>query len=583
MASLVRQGDYAMIHKANDNLRAGGFVLPLVIMVMAILVALTIGAMMTNYASRLQGVRTKAETEAMLAAEAGYERAIFWMSQQTDILGALQNGGGSGTINFTTSRCSYEVSFLDFIGSRAVFKVFATGISGRPSFTKVVDVSVMQEVTGWAMGVCRVPYGTTSTYPVNFADGEIIDIPLHINNLRDSPDERDIYIIGTPSFLQPANMGESRFTSGGSDKYSGVMSLFQDGINFNQPDVRITDEAAIQSKIDRFYNSTALSYRFTPNGTASVTNPRSAVQLEFFVDGGVGKVRLTNNCTVRGYSRADDKTWDYKIEWGSGGNRFQTYDTYAYHYKPNTEISSVIAIEDTYVTQQFGGIQSAPGGQIFIDGDVVIGSDAYQNMVVKDKITVVSTGNIWIADSIVVDGPHTPEGMPDVNNTNVLGLIAKGVIKVVDPGIASGTGNYNTGYRNYYPGSPYDEPIPGHTYQPIGNKKHSYDADNDRYLPDTMVIEAAMTVGGGGFGAENVQRGSYGDRRNYNGSQDWLIVRGSISEGIRGVVGLVGSDGYVKQYYLDTRLLSGILPGDIWLSGKYVPAPAGWHDYHPQN
>jgi hypothetical protein len=42
---------------------------------------------------------------------------------------------------------------------------------------------------------------------------------------------------------------------------------------------------------------------------------------------------------------------------------------------------------------------------------------------------------------------------------------------------------------------------------------------------------------------------------------------------------LVGTDGYLKHYYLDWRLLTGILPGDIWLRGKYIPAPGGWHDY----
>ena len=79
--------------KAN---RSAGYVLPLVIMIMAILMALVVGAMMSSHGSRIQAVKTKAETEATLAAEAGYENAIFWMSKQTDILGELQNGGGSG-------------------------------------------------------------------------------------------------------------------------------------------------------------------------------------------------------------------------------------------------------------------------------------------------------------------------------------------------------------------------------------------------------------------------------------------------------------------------------------------------------
>ncbi len=94
-----------------------------------------------------------------------------------------------------------------------------------------------------------------------------------------------------------------------------------------------------------------------------------------------------------------------------------------------------------------------------------------------------------------------------------------------------------------------------------------------------MVIEAAMTVGGGGWGAENVRRSPYGGRKEADGDQDQLIVRGTICEAIRGVVGLIDGDGYYKTYYFDKRLMEGILPGDLWLGGKFIPTPAGWHDY----
>jgi hypothetical protein len=74
-------------------------------------------------------------------------------------------------------------------------------------------------------------------------------------------------------------------------------------------------------------------------------------------------------------------------------------------------------------------------------------------------------------------------------------------------------------------------------------------------------------------------------RKEATGSQDYLRVHGTITECIRGVVGVsgfMGADGYLKSYHMDNRLLTGIVPGDIWLRGKYVPAPAGWHDYRPQ-
>jgi hypothetical protein len=542
--------------------RPAGFVMPLVLVVMIILVILAIGETMTSYSSRIQAIRVKAETEAMLAAEAGYEKAIFWMSQQTDILGAIQAGGGTDDISFGSSRCHYVVSFADFMGARPVFNVAVTGISGRPSFTRIVNVNVMQETSGWAMGACRIPNGTSSTTAVYFGNGEVINMPLHINNLNDSPDLRDIWISstgGNPRFIQKVEMGEPRKTSGGSDKYSGVMSLFEGGITFDQPGIRITDSAAVQSKINRFRDSTAAAYKFTPaDANTNVSSPRyAAVQLEFFVEGGIGKVRITNNCTVQAQSAG---TNDYSIVAGSNPMTFQKYNIYKYHYRPTSGTRLTVPITDTYVTQQFGGYESDPGGQIYVTGNVVIGSCDYNDMIVKGKITVVATGNIWIADSIKVDdnggAQRDVNGMPTTDNPNVLGLIAQGVIKVVDPGLGD---------------SPTDKTAKNLTYQAIGNTRSGH---SGRWLPNPTVVEAAITVGGGGWGAENTP-----NRRIVDSLNDDLYVRGSITEVVRGIIGHLGADGYLKHYYADTRLMSGILPGDIWFSGKYIPAPAGWHDY----
>jgi hypothetical protein len=551
-----------------------GFVLPLVLVAIVILMALIIGATMTGYGSRIQAVQTKSQTEAMLAAEAGYEQAIFWMSQRTDLLGDIADGNGVGSINFETGRCDYEIGFHGFIGARPVFRVTSTGVCGRPSFTRVVDVDVMQETSGWAMGSCRVPSGTTSTTEVYFKNGEIVDIPLHINKYSDSPDVRDIWITGHPRFLRKVEMGESR-KAGSTDKYgSTIISYFEDGITFDQPGIRITDEAAVTSKINRFRNSTAAAYKFTPTASTSVTAPRyAAVQLEFYVTGGIGYVKITKNCTVKGLATGSVGPYDYNVVPGYSGTRFQKYSIYQYHFA-KTETPVIARLEEAnsiYVSQTIGGYTSDKGGQIFVNGNVVIGSCDYTDMIVKGKITVVATGNIWIADSIKVDDnggtQRDANGMPKADNPNsnpnVLGLIAQGVIKIVDPGQ-----------------SPSSSPSPpsGYTFVRVCNGSSA--TSNTRYLPDPTVVETAMTVGGGGFGAEYVGGGSSG-RKEFSGNSDDLIVRGSITEVIRGVVNLGDpiTDGYAKNYHIDTRLMSGILPGDIWFSGKYIPAPAGWHDH----
>ncbi len=557
-----------------------GFVLPLIIVAVIILGILATGLIMVGYGVRMQAVRAKCQTAALLAAEAGYEQGIFWMSEQPDILGALQDAhsGASGTIEFESGDCSYQVDFDDYIGAKPVFRITSTGTSGV--VTRVVDVQVVQEVTGWVMGKCRIPTGPTSTGPVNFANGEILDIPIHINNLKDSPDERDIYIVGSPEFRQKVEMGESRETSGGADKYASVMGLFKDGIYFDQPNVRITSAAAVQSKVNRFRDSTDALFRLTPVGTANIgtaATRRNAVQLEFYIDTNsgseVGMVRITNNCTVK---TSPGNTYDYNMISSEGAGIYQKYGIYACHYAPSAP-ALVYPVTATYVTQHFGSKESDPGGQIFVNGNVIIGGDSVTdiNMVVMGKMTVVATGNIWIADAITVHGARdAATALPAEGNPNVLGLIAQGVVKIADPGLSAGCPNSVD--DRLYP----SDPAKKHYYKPVANADGA--VVNNRKLPHNMIVEAAVTVGGGGWGAENVNSNSTGRKTTGPGNNDFLVLRGSLSECVRGIVGQINANGYLKKYYLDKRLLEGILPGDIWFGGKYVPAPAGWHDYKPE-
>ncbi len=115
-----------------------------------------------------------------------------------------------------------------------------------------------------------------------------------------------------------------------------------------------------------------------------------------------------------------------------------------------------------------------------------------------------------------LDGPHDADGKPSDDNPNILGLVAQGVIKVIDPGLSS----YSEG-TNDYPGPP--ATVNNLVYVPVGRYDESegswvrkrvnrrwvnvYEPAEvyDRYLPDPMVVEAAITVGGGGWGAENVK------------------------------------------------------------------------------
>jgi hypothetical protein len=575
--------------------RQSGSVLVLVMIALVILMASGVAMMAVSYGVRKEAIQAKSEAVAVLAAEAGYERAVFRMSQQPDLLTALSDDdfessesisiikqdeeGYEGDDSEQTGTADYTISFDSFMGARPVYKVSSTGHCGI--FYRTVDVYVIQAVSGWDMGMCRVPMGTTTTQAVYYVNGEVIDMPLHINCYNDEPydDERDIWISGSPDFRRVVTMSESQYDSEGSDKYADVMDLFDEGIYFMQPSSRIMDRDVVQEKIDNFeqtLQSQKPQFIYTPTENSSVTNAAEAVQIEFFVSGGVGKVRITNNCTVRG---GDAGNYDYKIDDDYEDLRFEKYNIYGYHYIPEDAETNgdrvTYDVTDTYVTPTYGDVEGQPGGQIYVNGNVVIGgnSSAHSgNQQVKGRITIVATGNIWIADTVLLDGAHGGDDLPSEGNENALGLVAQGVVKVIDPGKITSclSKHWVSGV-----GWVYDMPeISGLEYEPVANQDGA--SEYSRLLPQSTELEASVTVSGGGWGAENV-----GSRKDNGSSDNYLVVRGTITEAVRGVVG-AGSNGYKKRYYLDERLLEGILPGDIWLKGKYIPAPAGWHDYRAQ-
>jgi Tfp pilus assembly protein PilX len=559
-----------------------GLILVLTVISLIILTILGFSILNVAFGVRRQAIVLKNETSAMLAAEAGYERALVWMEQTPDVISALAAAAGgtvTGNKTFTSNDSNYVYSIhINPVstGSRIVYRIVSNGHCGASSRT--VRVLVMQAVTGWDMGMCQVPSGTSSTSPVYFKTGETLDIPIHINKANDDPDVRDIWIDGSPTFLREVEMGESK----GSKYPSSIMDLFDSGISFDQPNGKITDEDVIKAKVARFASTAA--YIYTPAYPSNwsswslpdKTKATPAVQLEFFVDNsGVGKVRITNNCVVQGYTA---NTWDYRIKANTGGTQYEKYNIYGCHYIPTGQPRDVNLISDTYVTPSYGGPSF---GLIYVSGNVVIGSaeenaatiiaggiPASQLNTVQGNISIVATGNIWIANSLKVYGDRTGD-MPADTNPNMISLLSgintaagtEGVIKVIDPKIQKtlSAADVKVGATTYA------------TYEPTGLKNSAGlpSRTNDRKVLDPMVVEAGILVGGGGWGAENV------DSRKE--SLTPLTVRGTITERIRGVVGQ--TKGFRKDYHFDERLLQGYLPEDMRLKGKYIAVPAGWHDY----
>ena len=579
--------------RARQRQKAGqqqGSVLALVIIVMIVLTMVGMGMLKVGQGQLQQAIRLKNQELAFSAAEAAYEKSTFWMSQQVDMLSALNDDGASGTLNFTHSNADYSVQFSTFLGARPVYRITVNGTAGI--YQRTITAYVVQAVSGWDVATCKIPSGPNQAAMAYFTTGEVIDMPMHVNNQNDSPDNRDIYTYGTPRFLGVMSLGENRYTASGSDKYNSVMGLFEGGIHFNQPASRIANPDSVTQKVDRFEQFTNPSYRFTPQVVQTLPKDSSgktgfytgtvsevpATQLKFYVKNGEGYVRIYDNCTVAAYTRGgkSNNSWDYRASSG-GGSSFEKYGIYGCHYTTGTYTD--VRIDDPsspiYVKQDFGGIESKPGAQIYVDGNVVIGCSQEDAAVlgaslntVKGQLSVVATGNIWITNSLKVDGSRDAKGVPAADNPNVLGLIASGVIKVADPGMSEN--GLLTKVSDFNPAL-----VSG--YEPIGitDKAPIY----SRKLPQTVEVEASLTMGLGGWGAENLYRSSsFTPRKNFQTNKnDTLILRGTRCEAMVGLTAS-GKNGFLEHDYFDSRMITGIVPGNIWLKGKYVLIPGGWSE-----
>jgi len=204
--------------------RTKGSVLAFVLALTVVLSLIGFSLIKMSEGTTVQAVLFQNVNVAMLAAEAAYENAIYWMSGNPDLLLDMDISGTDDTLEFSNAEADYHVRFDGFVGYRPIFEVTANGYSG--TFHRSIRVHAAQAVSGWEMGQCRIPTGTSSTSGVYFVGGEVIDMPVHINSYG-APDDsrRDVFISGDPTFLQEVTMEESRHSSGGSDKYSSVINI----------------------------------------------------------------------------------------------------------------------------------------------------------------------------------------------------------------------------------------------------------------------------------------------------------------------------------------------------------------------
>lgn len=567
-----------------------GSVLILVLILSLILMLAGAGLIKISQGNLAEAVRIKSLESASSAAEAGLEKAIFWMSQQPELLTTLDGKNKTESISFSQSSADYEISLVNFIGARPVYKVETNGYHGH--YQKTIHANLVQAIGGWEMAMCRIPSSPTKTEKAYFVTGEIINMPIHVNDLQDNPDSADIYIWGSPQFNEHVTMGESRYTSDSKDKYSSLINVFSKGVSFSQPACRIIDPDTVSAKMQRFYDSTNTTYQLTPQivqhlpkdnagktGFYKEVSEVPAVHMKFYVKEGHGYVRIYNDCTVATYLRggSDNNSWDYRINPIPKSTPYAKYGIYGCHFAPSTYTDVQIDDSDQpiYVRQKYGNIESTAAAQIYVDGNIIIGCSEEDMVVlgkdinkIKGQISIVSTGMIWLTNVLTVDGSRQKDGMPSMDNPNIIGMFAKGLIRLADPGMTDNNLLYNSKFFD----------VSKETgYVPIGLSGGTI--LYNRKLPQTVVVEAAISLGGGGWGPENLQRdGGFPPRKNYQaGKNDTLILRGTIIEPL---IGLTASDknGFLEQDYFDKRVISGILPGNFSLKGKYVLVPGGWSE-----
>ena len=616
----------------NYSRRNNGFILVLVVVVVFMMAALGVGLLSIAYGARVRSAILKEQTVAKLVAETGYEIAIHWMNQQDDVLNILvpvpsNRGHGQGqgqgntkiiaqtitrTEKFSDSSfgpydpsksgsssmpyCSftYTINFDSFMGTQAVYRIISKGYCGQ--LGRAIDALVVQAPDGWDMHHCVRPTGVFRTAPVHFTTDDTINMPIHINSRGDPEDTTtDIPVLGRPLFKQQVSMGESRYRNWGrnKDKYENLIKLFTGGICFDQPDTRIANRNSIKEKARRFLSHVQDDFNFsgmtgkTPRVTSNAIpddppgSRQAAVQLEFFVRNNSGMLRVTNNCIVRCLPGGE---FDYMLDLNDTVKTYKPYYIYGYHY--TREKGKDYKVERTYVKQKIFTVKGRPvridskdeGGLIFVDGNVIIGGavdDVNGNIFLagttypaklKGRLMVVATGNIWIVSPIIYDGPQIVSNagfiIPRNDNNNILGLFSQsGVVKIIDSGLSSSGALSAAGPQDDYDNI---------NYKPVAIQVNAL---WQRALPLNMVVQAVISTGGGGWGAENV-----GYRTNNNvAGRDNLVVVGAITEAVRGIVA-DGQNGFKKFYYFDERLRNGILPGNMGFQSKYVVAPGGWSE-----
>ena len=104
-----------MTKRQSVRVRSGS-ILCLAVLAILLLAIAGFGLLTITDGLRQRTAVIKSEAAAMAAAEAGYEKAIYWMSQQPDMISALGDAQSSGSLDYDGSSCDYSVKMASFLG-----------------------------------------------------------------------------------------------------------------------------------------------------------------------------------------------------------------------------------------------------------------------------------------------------------------------------------------------------------------------------------------------------------------------------------------------------------------------------------
>jgi hypothetical protein len=523
-----------------------GIVMITVLLVSFILLALVAGSIAYAMGSQPISRHDQDWNAALAAAEAGLDDYLFRLNENDQYyLYSSTNLPPDGNQAFTTwtdvpdSSSSAQFRYVadtSFLASQGAVVVSSTGRSGNATRTiqatlrrrsfldylyftdyETADPALYpfagsSNSSSWAQTNCAKHYyegRNSNCVDINFADGDTINGPLHSNDA--------ILICGSPTFLgdvttswQPSsgNRWRANGTCSNHPSFKPGDPKYADPLTMPPNNVSIKSEAdkSVGGEGCLFTGPTAIT--LNSNGTMTVVSPLTKAS-----------ATSTNNCL--GGTLASPATqalptngviYVQNAPSSSSDPNYSSTCTKGPQLKSGTTNGSGSGQNPLGYPQRYDiSTYSCTAGDVFLKGTL------------KGRLSIAADNNIEIIGNTTYQG-----------STDMLGLIANNYVEIYHPVDSSNSSSS----QSYCDGS-------------YVNNSGTYYCNLD--LPGVNNALRNPTIDGAILTLAHsfrVQNYAYGQ----DNPLGQITVNGAIAQRYRGIVGLIGTSGYTKNYSYDQRL-----------------------------